>query len=181
MKRFGLLLSFILLFANGAKAQSCESYLKKLGHKNYKSYKEDITEIAYSLTRDPNSNEFEECRNPRYEGFPNGMLWTQGMNFYCNDVIVGRTVFNIRRGKRGGSDYLPGNGVYANYFFDSLGRQMEVGHIAKRYQKESQSCKKISDDLFINESEKVILQMWIPATGKYHVRKSYSVWRYLVF
>ena len=94
---------------------------------------------------------------------------------------MGRTVFNIRRGKRGGSDYLPGNGVYANYFFDSLGRQMEVGHIAKRYQKESQSCKKISDDLFINESEKVILQMWIPATGKYHVRKSYSVWRYLVF
>ena len=180
MRRFGFLLSFILLFANSAKAQSCEIYLKKLGHKNYKSYKEDITEIAYSLSKNPSSNEFEECRNARYEGY--GFTWTQGMNFYCNDVIVGRTVFNIRKSKQGGDvGYGTGEGVYANYFFDSFGRQMEIGHIAKRYQTESQSCKKISDELFINESEKIILQMWIPATRKYHVRKSYSVWRYLVF
>ena len=82
------------------------------------------------------------------------------MDFFCDERVVGRTTFGVW-----------GDSQPINYIIHD-GNIWKVGHIQKRRQEESQNCQKVSDNLYIRESEKTILHMSLLTDPRVnHVRK----------
>ena len=85
----------------------CEKELKRRGYDDYKVTREDIVQIAYSSSRQPSDDEFEECENAKYD------IGRTVMTFTCNNVLLGETI------------YLPLAPV-ENYMYDKFGNRWRV-------------------------------------------------------
>ena len=141
----------------------CEKEFKRLGYDDYKVTREDIVHIAYSSSRFPNDDEFEECENAKYD------IGRTVMTLTCNGVLLGETV------------YMPLAPV-KNYMYDKFGNRWAGDQsTARNYNKwKTRECKKISDNLYTQESGEII-ELFLPKPKIWVVKKNHYIRKYTPF